>query len=110
MTSTQIAAWTPVIIKGSVFQKTFAFEDEVGNPVTFTSAQINVQPNGAAPFSWTQGNGKFTNTGPGTYLLDIGDTETSGYTWSSGHWELAVMEGADPYPCLIEGTIFVKEC
>ena len=111
MSSQQVSAWQPVIVKGATFEKTFRFEDENGTPVTFTSAQIDVFPNGDTPFSWTQANGKFTNTAPGDYLLALDETETATYLWTSGTYRLNAIEGGvDAYPCLIGSLIFAKDC
>jgi hypothetical protein len=110
-TSEIVAAWTPVIVRGAVFQKTFKITDEAGTPVPFTTAEIIITPKGDTPLSWTQGNGKFTLTSPGVYYLSLDEADTMGYAWSSGVYRLSVVDGSgDSNPCLIEGRIFVKDC
>lgn len=111
MSTEVVASWTPVIVKGGVFQKTFTFTDENDNPVSFLSAEIVVTPNGAAEFSWTQANGKFTNTGTGEYYLNLSAADTTAYTWTSGTYRLSIVElSGNANPCLIEGLIFAKDC
>lgn len=109
--STSVASFTMVIIRGGVYQKTFAITDDNGAPILLTSAQIDVEPNGAASFSWTQANGKFTNSSTGVYDLNLTATDTTALTWDSGTYKMAVVDGdGDANPCLIEGLIFVKDC
>jgi hypothetical protein len=111
MASETVASWTPVIVKGGVFQKTITVTDEAGAPITLNSAEIVVTPNGASPFSWTQGNGKFTNASPGVYDLALTAVDTAAYSWTSGKYRLSVTDNVgDPNPCLIEGLIFAKDC
>jgi len=110
MATTQVSSWTAVIVKGGVFQKTFILTDDAGAPLTLSSAQIDVTPNGAAAFSWTQANGKFTNASPGVYDLALTAADTAALTWTSGTYKLSVVESGDANPCLIEGKIFVNEC
>lgn len=111
MSSEIVASWTPVIVKGGVYQKTFELTDDSGAPLTLISAQIDVTPNGAAAFSWTQANGKFTNVSPGVYNLALTAVDTAAFTWTSGRYKLAVVDSAgDANPCLIEGIIFAKAC
>lgn len=106
-----VPSWTPVIIRGGVYQKRFTLTDDAGAPITLTSAQIDVTPNGASAFSWTQANGKFTNVSPGVYDLDLTAADTTAYTWTSGTYVLNVVDGSgDENPCLIEGRIFSKDC
>jgi hypothetical protein len=109
--STPIAAWTPVIVKGAVYQKTITVTDEAGNPILLMSAEIDVEPLGATPFAWTQGNGKFVNAGVGIYNLNLTASDTAAFTWSTGTYRLNVVDGSgDANPCLIEGRIFAKDC
>ena len=109
--STEIASWTPVIIKGGVFIKQFTFTDQNGAPITFLSAEFDVTPNGASPIQWTQGNGLFTNASPGVYLLSLDEAYTTALTWTSGRYRLNVVENSgDTNPCLIEGLVFARNC
>lgn len=109
--STSVASFTMVIIRGGVYQKTFAITDDAGLPILLNSAQINVTPNGATPFSWTQANGKFTNSATGVYDLNLTAADTTALTWDSGTYQMAVVDSdGDPNPCLISGLIFVKDC
>ena len=110
-TSQTVAAWTPVITKGAVYQKTITLTDENGTPVTLMSAEIDVTPNGATSFAWTQGNGKFTNVSAGVYFLDLTAVDTAALTWTSGRYRLSIVDNSsNPNPCLIEGLIFAKDC
>lgn len=108
--STQIASWTPVIVKGGVFLYTLELVEDDGTPITLDSAQIDVFPNGAADFSWTQANGKFTNASPGVYNLALTAADTAAFTWESGTYRLNVVQSGDANPCLVEGLIFAKTC
>lgn len=109
--SESVASFTIVIIKGGVYQKTFALTNDAGTPITLTSAQINVTPNGATPFSWTQANGKFTNSSPGVYDLALTAADTAAFTWESGTYHMAVVDNdGDANPCLISGLIFARDC
>jgi hypothetical protein len=108
--ATQVASWQPVIVKGGVYQQTIEITDDAGAPITLDSAQINVTPNGATAFSWTQANGKFTNVSPGVYDLALTAADTAALTWTSGTYKLSVVESGDANPCLIEGRIFAKDC
>lgn len=109
--ATEVASFTIVIVRSGVYQKTFAITDDNGLPILLNSAQINVTPNGAAPFSWTQANGKFTNVSIGVYNLNLTAVDTAALTWESGSYHMAVVDGdGDANPCLISGLIFVKDC
>ena len=109
--SQTVAAWTPVIVKGNVFEKTIVWEDEDGIPIPFSDQQIDVDPNGAASFSWTQGNGKYTLVSPGQYLLRLDPADTLALTWTSGKYRISGIEGdGDTFKCVLEGLIFAKNC
>lgn len=109
--SETVASFTIVIIKGGVYQKTFAITDDNGTPIPLNSAQINVTPNGATPFSWTQANGKFTNVSAGVYDLALTAADTTALTWESGTYHMAVVDGdGDANPCLTSGLIFARDC
>ncbi len=109
--SETVASFTIVIIKGGVYQKTFAITDEGGTPIPLNSAQIDVEPNGATNFSWTQANGKFTLVSPGVYDLNLTASDTTAFTWESGTYRMVVEDAdGDANPCLIEGNIFAKNC
>lgn len=111
MATETVSSFTIVIVKGGVYQKTFTITDEDGAPITLTSAQIDVTPNGAAAFSWTQANGKFTNVSPGVYSLDLTAVVTAAFTWESGTYHMKVVDSdGDANPCLISGLIFAKNC
>lgn len=85
-------------------------DETTGLPITLDSAQIDVNPSGAAAFSWTQANGKFTNASPGVYDLALTAADTAAYTWTHGRYALSVVQSGDANPCLIEGIIFAKDC
>ncbi len=109
--ATEVASFTIVIVKGGVYQKTFAITDENGAPILLTSAQIDVTPNGAAPFSWTQANGKFTNSSTGVYDLALTAADTAAFAWESGTYHMSVVDDVgDANPCLISGLIFARDC
>lgn len=112
MVAVAVAAWTPIIKKGATYRQTLIITDETtGLPVTLNSAQIDVFPDGAANFSWTQANGKFTNVSAGIYNLVLTDTETLALTWTSGRYRLNVVDSdGDVNPCFIENFIFAKDC
>lgn len=111
MSSEVVASWTPVITRGAVYTKTITVTDENGGPITLTSAQIDVEPDGAAAFSWTQANGKFTNVSPGEYLLELSAADTTALAWESGVYCMNIVDGeGDANPCFIQGRIFVKDC
>jgi|SRR5215831_1759990 len=111
MSEQVVPQWNPVIIKGGVYQQTISITDEDGNAIALMSAQINVVPQGAASFSWTQANGKFTNVSAGVYYLNLTASDTSALSWTSGKYYLAVVEvSGDPNPCLLEGLIYAKSC
>ena len=107
-----IASYTAVIVRGAIFQPEFIFEDENGVPDATSSADFIVIPNGAAGFSWTQGNGFFLNTGVGRYMLNLVEADTAALTgWSSGRYQISVVESTGfTNPCVVEGLIFVKDC
>ena len=110
-TSQVVAAWTPIIIRGNVYEKTVTWEDENGTPINFIDQQIDVIPNGAASFSWTQGNGKYTLQSTGVYLLRLDPADTTALTWSSGKYRISGIEGdGDTAECFLEGLIFCKDC
>lgn len=108
--STNVASFTIVLVRGAVYAKTFTLTDDAGAPVPLDSSSITVVPNGSTQFSWTQANGKFTNTGPGVYNLALTAIDTASYTWDSGQYMWSVVEGGEANPCLIEGLVFVKPC
>lgn len=110
MATQTVSSWTPVIVKGAVFQQTFILTDDTGAPITLDSAQIDVTPSGAAALSWTQANGKFTNVSPGVYDLALTAADTTALTWEHGRYALNVVESGDANPCLIEGLIFARDC
>ena len=112
MSSQVVSSWTPVIIKGGVYQKTISITDENGDPVpALVSAQIDVTPVGDTPFSWTQANGKFTNVSAGVYSLDLTAVDTAAFAWTVGKYVLNIVDNAgDANPCLIEGKIWAKDC
>ncbi len=111
MATETVASFTIVIVKGGVYQKTFTLTDENGVAILLNSAQIDVTPNGDTAFSWTQANGKFTNSGIGIYDLALTVADTAAYTWESGTYVMAVEDSdGDANPCLISGLIFAKEC
>jgi hypothetical protein len=111
MATESVASFTIVIVRGAVYLKTFAITDENSDPITLTSAQIDVEPNGAPNFSWTQANGKFTNASPGVYDLALTAADTTAFTWDSGTYRMSIVDnGGDENPCFIEGLIFSKDC
>ena len=111
MSTQTISSWSPIIIKGGVFAKTFTFTDEDGTPIPYTDFAIIVTPNGASPFTWNIANGQVTFVSTGIYTLNVNEVETAAYTWTSGRYRLSVTDGSgDPVPCLIEGLIFAKDC
>jgi hypothetical protein len=108
---TPIAQWTPVIIKGGVFQKTFTFTDEDGVAIDYTDFEIVVTPNGASPFTWNVANGQVSAGGTGIYTLFVDQTETAAYAWENGRYRLSVTDpDSNPVPCLIEGLAFARDC
>lgn len=108
--ATQISSFTIVLVRGGVYQKTFEIRDDAGVVITLDSAQIDVNPEGAADFSWTQANSKFTNVSPGIYDLDLTAADTAAYTWDHGTYKLSVVQSGDANPCLISGLVFSKDC
>lgn len=110
MSSQVVASYTPVIIKGAIFTPIFTFTDGDGAPSVISSASFDVAPNGAASFSWTQGNGKFLNTDVGVFQLALDEADTAALTWTAGRYRISVVEGGETNPCIIEGLIFAKEC
>lgn len=107
----QVQEWKWRIKRGRTFRHTLTLKDENGNLVPLTSAQIDIVPSGAASFSLTQGNGKFTNVSTGVYLILIPATDTAAYTWSRGTYALNITEtNGDIDPCLIESNIIVEDC
>jgi len=106
-----IASWTPVIVRGATYQKTLSITDEDGDPVSYSSAQIDVIPNDAAAFSWTQASGNFTFVSTGVYSLTLTPAEATALVWSSGTYHLNVVESSGAVnPCLISGLIFCEDC
>lgn len=106
-----VSSFTIVIVKGGVYQKTFELRDEDGIAILLNSAQIDVSPNGAADFSWTQANGKFTNSAIGVYDLALTAADTAAFTWESGTYHMSVEDSdGDANPCLISGLIFARNC
>jgi len=106
-----VASWTIVIIRNGVYSRTITFTDQDGNPETLTSAEIVVTPNGAAEFSWTQGNGKLVNTGPGAYFLTLDEIDTASYLWPAGHYRIEIVDlSGNVTPCITEGLVFARDC
>lgn len=111
MSTQLIASWTPTVIKGGVFQKTFTFTDEDGNPIAYTDFEIVITPNGASPFTWNVANGQIAFVSTGIYTLFVDQTETAAYSWTSGRYRLSVTDASgNPIPCLTEGLIFSRDC
>lgn len=113
MASTEsVASFTIVLVRGGVYLKTFTITDDAGAAITLDSAQIDVTPNGDTSFSWTQANGKFTNSSPGVYDLALTAADTASYTgWTAGTYVMSVVDDdGDANPCLISGNIFSKDC
>ncbi len=111
MSTQTVSSWTPVIIKGGVFQKTFTFTDEDGNPIAYTDFEIIITPNVGSPFTWNVANGQISFVSTGVYSLFVTDTETTAYTWSSGRYRFSVTDpDSNPVPCLTEGIAFAKDC
>lgn len=107
----QVQEWKWRIKRGRTFRHTITLKDENGDLVPLSAAQIDITPTGAAAFSLTQGNGKFTNVSPGVYLILIPASDTTGYTWSRGTYALNITEtNGDVDPCLMESTITVEDC
>lgn len=111
-TSEIVASFTIVIIKGGTYRKTFTFTDENDAPIVFSSLQIDVTPNIGSAFSWTQANGKFTVQSDGVYLLELSDSDTAAFTWTSGTYHLNGVESAsgDVNPCFMTGLVFARDC
>ena len=111
MAETQIAAWQPVITKGAVFEPLLTFSDANNVPDAVSSATVFVSPNGAAPISWTQGNGLFVNVSTGVFQILLDEAYTAALTWTSGLYRVEIVDSdGNTIPCVIESTIFAEDC
>lgn len=110
--STEVAAWTPIIIKGQTFSTPLSFQDDAtGAPLPYTDVEIVVTPTVGSPFTWNATNGQITFVSAGVYNLSVPYSETASYEWTSGRYRLSVVNAAlQPIPCLTEGLIFAKDC
>ncbi len=100
-----------MITRGGVFINQWTFLNEAGNPDATLDAKIIVDPNGAASEEWNSANGRFTNVGPGTYLLDLQEAYTSAIAWDSGNYHVYVVNSSgNIVPCIIEGLVFAESC
>ena len=107
----EIAAWTPVIIRGGPFIKQLGFLDEKGDPVPLLDAQFIVEPDNAAEVTWDSVDGRFTNVGVGLYLLNLSESYTQNLAWDSGHYHILIVDaGGFTQPCIVSGLIFAKDC
>lgn len=107
----QIASWTPVIIRGGVFQIPISFFDAANDPENTLSASIIITPNGAAEEQWTQANGLFPQVATGEYTTDLSEADTTAITWDSGRYRIEIVDSSGfTVPCIIEGLIFAKDC
>ena len=108
---TQIASWTPVIIRGGVFQIPIGFLDD-GEPENVLSASVIITPNDGFPEEqWTQANGLFPNVGVGEFTTNLSESDTTGIAWDSGSYRIEIVDGSGfTVPCIVEGLIFAKDC
>lgn len=108
-TTTQVSSWDMIITVGGTYRNTLIFTDDTGTLFDWQTLEIIITPRTSAPFSLTQGNGKLTNTGLGTYLVLISDSETAGYTWTLGSYVMSATEtNNDENPSFTSGEVIVR--
>jgi len=106
-----IASFTPVIIRGGVYQTSITFRDALNAPIPTLSAAFIGTPNGSAPFTWDAGNSLFINIGVGTYRFNLSEADTAALAWDSGSYRVEVVDVSGfTIPCIIEGLMFAKDC
>ncbi len=105
--SVQVPYWTIQIKRGVDFGATLTFRTD-GVNFSFDEASIIINPQSGGEVTWTQANGKFTNTGLGIYVVQIESSETNTYSWSFADWRLQVVRAGEPNPSFITGKVYVS--
>src|SRR5258705_7498916 len=107
----QVANFTIVIQRGGVFIDQWAFLDEGGVPDAVLDAKIVIEPRGAASEEWNAGNGRFTNVGIGTYLLDLQEAYTTAILWDFANYHVYIVDSSgNTVPCITAGFVFLENC
>ncbi len=108
----RISSFTIVITRGGVFINQWALLAEDGTPDATLDAKIVVEPRGGEPSEeWNSANGRFTNVGTGTYLLDLQEAYTSAIAWDFANYHLYVVDSSgNVVPCLTSGFAFARNC
>jgi hypothetical protein len=108
---TQIANFTANIKRGAPYLPQITFDDADDNPVATLDASFFGVPDGAAPFTWDAGNGKFINIGVGTYRFNLTEAETSAITWEAGTYHIQVVDASGfTFPYFLCGLMFIENC
>ena len=107
----EVANFTMVVDRGGVFINQWVFLDADGNPDPTLNAYIVVEPDGAASEQWNSSNGRFTNVGVGTYLLDLSEAYTTATTWDFANYHVFIVDSSgNAVPCITAGFVFMRDC
>ena len=109
------AAFSTVIEAGSTFRRLINIATSSGDPVDLSgyTARAQVRESVSSPTvlaEWTTQNGRLaiTNGTQGEITWLISATETAGYTWPEGVWDLELVAPSGEVERLLEGRIVVS--
>jgi Big-like domain-containing protein len=103
-----------VIEQGATFRRTITYLQASGEPRDLTGytarMQIKTAAGGTLLYELTTGNGRIVIDGPnGRISMEILDTDTSGFTWTKGVYDLEIIsaEATPTVTRLVEGKVTV---
>ncbi len=106
-----IAAFTPVIVRGGIYQTSLSFLDADEVPIPILAASFIGTPDGAVPFTWDTGNNLFINISTGVWRFNLFEADTTALVWDSGSYRIEVVDVSGfTIPCIIEGLMFATDC
>lgn len=90
------------------------WKDSAGDPIDLTgwsaAMQVRTEPRGTVLADLSSGNGKITLGGAvGTIRLLVAATETAGWTWSRGRYDLLLTNPAGQRTRLLQGMATLSE-
>lgn len=109
------AAWSFVVEQGSTFYRKLVLSDFSGAPLDLGGyalrAQVRPTPESSEVYAtWTTDNGRFLLLNPeqGEVVFEISASETAGYTWREGVYDLELVDPVGRVERLLEGKVYVS--